>query len=68
MSHHTDLLFLLLREVIPGSLGPTRGSFIFNQTSFSDSFFQLYTPTDHLREVLGGTSDHLHIVKLIEGF
>ena len=68
MSHHVDLLFLLLRKVIPRSLGPTGGSFIFNQKSFSDSFFQLYTHTDHLRKVLGSTSDHLLIVELIEGF
>jgi len=66
MSHHADLLFLLPRKVLPESLGPTGGSFIFNQTSFLDSFFQLYTHTDHLREVLGGTSDHPLIIELIE--
>ena len=62
MGHHTDLLFLLSWKVIPESLGSTRRSSIFKQTSFSDSFFQLYTHTDHLCKVLGRTSDHLLVV------
>jgi len=55
--HHTHFLVFVL-EIITGNT-------FFDQTSFSDPFFNTHAHSHHLREVAGCTCKHMLIIELI---